>query len=294
MKQLLPATALLLATAFTQAQTTNTDSTKTKADTVRVGNFVIIKKEKGNTTIENKNKKDGNNFNITINKEPAKKKNISTNWWIFDLGFANYRDQTNYANANAGGYLRTLRPADGAVTANTTTLIPIKSSNANIWFFMQKLNISKHVVNLKYGLGLEMYNFRYDSRISFRRDAAATPYAFVDSIGFSKNKLYAGYLTVPLMVNINPTPNKKNAFSMSVGVSAGYLISSRNKQISAERGKQKLNGDFGLEPWRLAAIGELGIGPVRLYGSYSFNTLQKSSTRMEQYPYAIGIRFSRW
>ena len=29
----------------------------------------------------------------------------------------------------------------------------IKSVNVNIWFFMQRLNLIKHVVNLKYGLG---------------------------------------------------------------------------------------------------------------------------------------------
>lgn len=49
-----------------------------------------------------------------------------------------------------------------------------------------------------------------------------------------------------------------------------------------------------MEPWRLAAIGELGIGPVRLYGSYSLNKLQKDVTRLEQFPYAIGLRFSSW
>jgi Outer membrane protein beta-barrel domain len=294
MKHLLSATVLLLATAFTNAQT-NTDSTTSKADTVRVGNFVIIKKEKGSTVIENNNKKDGKGINITIGKNKFdNKKNISTNWWIFDLGFANYRDQTNYSNAVAGNFLRTVRAADGAVNAGTTTLNTTKSSNFNIWFFMQKLNVSKHVINLKYGLGLEMYNFRYDSRVSFRRDGSNMPYAFVDSINFSKNKLYAGYITVPLMLNINPTPEKRNGFSASIGVSAGYLISSRNKQISGERGKQKYNGDLGLEPFRFAGIGELGLGPVRLYGSYSFNTLHKSATRIEQYPYTIGVRFSRW
>ena len=77
-------------------------------------------------------------------------------------------------------------------------------------------------------------------------------------------------------------------------MSAGYLIASRNKQISAERGKQKVNGDFSFEPWRLATIGEIGLGPIRLYGSYSLNKLQKDITRVEQYPYTVGIRFSRW
>lgn len=56
----------------------------------------------------------------------------------------------------------------------------------------------------------------------------------------------------------------------------------------------KYGGDFNFEPFRLAAIGEVGLGPVRLYGTYSLNKLQKDITKVEQFPYAVGIRFSNW
>ena len=146
--------------------------------------------------------------------------------------------------------------------------------------------------NLKYGMGLEMYNFRYESRISYRKDPDT--YVFNDSIGFTKNKLFIEYLTVPMMINFNSTPNSRRGFSLSAGISAGYLINSRNKQISGERGKQKYKNDFNFEPWRLATIAEIGLGPVKLYGSYSLNRLQRDITRVEQYPYTIGIRLSTW
>ena len=96
------------------------------------------------------------------------------------------------------------------------------------------------------------------------------------------------------MLNFNSNPNNKQSFSFSAGISAGYLVSSRNKQISTERGKQKSQGGFNLNPWRLAAVGEIGLGPVRLFGSYSFNKLHKDGTQMNQYPYSLGIRFSNW
>lgn len=288
MKQIVCMFAVLLAAGTSFAQT---DSTAKSTDTVRVGNFVIIKKNNGNERTYSSNK---NDVNITykIERRPAKKKNISTNWWIFDLGFANIRDNTNYTAAQAGPYFKTIRPADGPVNQNSYRLNTGKTSNVNIWLFMQKLNISKHVLNLKYGLGYEMYNIRYDTRISYRKDPQ--PFVHNDSISFSKNKLFAGYLTVPMMINFNPTPDSRKGFSLSVGMSAGYLLESRNKQVSGERGKQKVNGNFEMEPWRLATIAELGIGPVRLYGSYSLNRLQKDVTRVEQYPYAVGIRFSNW
>jgi hypothetical protein len=298
MKHLNALAAMLLASTITFAQvdTTKKDAT---VDTIKVGNFVIIKKNKTNAQDSAYNSgRNGSKgkTNITINigggnSSSKKKSNISTNWWIFDLGFANYRDQTNYPLAQAGGYLKHVG-SSAKVDANTNNLNTGKSSNFNIWFFMQKLNITQHKLNLKYGLGFEMYNFRYDHSLSYRNEPV--PYAFDDTIGFTKNKLFVKYLTVPLMVNFNAKPEKKKGFSFSAGVSAGYLINSRNKQISAERGKVKTKGDFDLNPWRLAAIGEIGLGSVRLFGSYSFNALHKDVTQMEQYPYSVGVRFSNW
>jgi hypothetical protein len=266
------------------------DSTAKQIDTLQIGGFTIVR---DGEPAKHSASSSHTNYNVIWTNRPAKKnKTISTNWLIFDLGFANYRDLTNYSYAQAGSYLKIMRPGDPAVNEGTTTLNTGKSSNVNIWLFMQRASLSKNVLNLKYGLGLEMYNFRYDSRISFRN--APAPMAFNDSISFTKNKLYAGYVTVPLMININTKPNSHRGLIMSVGMSAGYLLASRNKQVSGDRGKQKYKGDLALEPWRLAAIGEIGLGPVRLYGSYSINQLQKTYTRMEQYPYTIGIRFSSW
>jgi hypothetical protein len=290
MKRLLCAGAVMLIAGSSLAQTDSTKAT----DTVKVGNFIIIKK-KGNS---DDRERIVHSDRIVVTDEYRRERRyrrrsiVSTNWFIFDLGFANVRDNTNYTNAAGGTYFKTLNAPAGAVSQNSYKLNTGKSSNVNLWFFMQKLNLVRHVVNLKYGLGLEMYNFRYDTRLSYRNDPQ--PYVFNDSIGFSKNKLYVEYLTVPFMLNINTTPDSRRGLSFSGGISAGYLTNSRNKQVSGERGKQKYRGDFNFEPWRFAAIAELGLGPVRLYGTYSLNRLQKEVTRIEQYPYAVGIRFSNW
>ena len=92
---------LLLVAAFiclnASAQTDTTISKK--SDTMRIGNIIIIKKGK---------KFDfDSSGNETAQKNAARKhaSKVSTNWWIVDLGFSNYDDQTNYAAANASGYL---------------------------------------------------------------------------------------------------------------------------------------------------------------------------------------------
>ena len=113
-----------------------------------------------------------------------------------------------------------------------------------------------------------------------------------DDISFSKNKLAADYVTVPLMLGFNTKPGTNRGFTMSGGVSMGYLYSSRNKQVSGERGKQKTKGNIGLEPWKFQYIGEIGLGPVKLYGSYAPHTMYKNGLDIQ--PYNVGVRLGDW
>jgi hypothetical protein len=282
---LLTAALMVAGANFAQTDTTRnsgikTDSTAIDADTIKVGNFIIIKKRKDNQSASKE---------VTVERKPHKPSKLSTNWGIVDIGFANLKDETDYASADAANYLRTTRAGEKPFTKEDLKLRTGKTSNINIWIVMQRWNIVKGYLNLKYGLGLEMFNFRYENNISYHKSPA---YIFKDSLNFSKNKLYASYLTVPFMVNINTMPGRKKGLSLSAGISAGYLVGSRNKQISAERGKVKTKGDFDLEPIRLAYIGELGMGPVRLFGSYSLRPLHEHG--LKQYPYSVGIRLSSW
>ncbi len=272
-----------------------TDTTVTrKSDTMRIGNIVIIKKGK---------KVSADSAGIEITQETQARKHtskVTTNWWIVDLGFSNYDDQTNYTTANAGGYLVD-RPGS-SFTKSDFKLRTGKSINVNIWLFMQRINLVKKNVNLKYGLGVELNNYRFRAPLSFK-ESGEIPYTgglqtnntfiFRDSIAFSKNKLAADYVTVPVMLNFSTTPrHNRKPFIFSAGVSAGYLYSQRNKQVSNERGKLKNKGDYDLEKFKFSYVAEIGYGPVKLYGSYSPKSIFERSLDMR--PYNFGIRFSSW
>ncbi len=272
-----------------------TDTTVTrKSDTMRIGNIVIIKKGK---------KVSADSAGIEITQETQARKHtskVTTNWWIVDLGFSNYDDQTNYTTANTGGYLVD-RPGS-SFTKSDFKLRTGKSINVNIWLFMQRINLVKKNVNLKYGLGVELNNYRFRAPLSFK-ESGEIPYTgglqtnntfiFRDSIAFSKNKLAADYVTVPVMLNFSTTPrHNRKPFIFSAGVSAGYLYSQRNKQVSNERGKLKNKGDYDLEKFKFSYVAEIGYGPVKLYGSYSPKSIFERSLDMR--PYNFGIRFSSW
>src|SRR5690606_31951940 len=147
-----------------------------------------------------------------------KKSRVSTIWGILDLGFSNFTDKTNYGLTNSfllNDPLGTPMNSHDFKTRNG------KSVNVNLWFFMQKVNLIKENVNLKYGLGLELNNYRFKSSVSLR-DGGVLPYsggmitnqpfAFRDTISFSKNKLAADYLTVPVMLNFSTNDKKGNSF----------------------------------------------------------------------------------
>lgn len=254
-----------------------TDSTEQNADTIRIGNMIIIKKPGSN------NDNDHDEEARTYRRRHARSENISTNWGILDLGFANYNDQTNYGTGEAQAFAPGMEKEDFKLRTG-------KSSNVNIWIVTQRLNIIKHVVNLKYGVGLELFNFRYKTNVLYQ--TKPTIAGIDDTRHYEKNKLAADYITVPMMVDFNFTPRRKHGFGFSAGVSAGYLYASRQKTITEEDGKQKEKDDFDLRPWKLSYIAEVALGPVKLYGSYAFQSMFEKG--LDQTPYAVGIRLNNW
>jgi hypothetical protein len=278
-------------------------------DTIQIKGLIIIK---------GKNEKGRNSYkfyNDTAYTSQKLKKNLQTKWLVVDVGFNNYIDRSEYNGASYVAYypttnylqnnpvsekaafdysgigLNTLAPRNGSepLTPSEFKLITGKSVNINIWLFMQRLNLAKHKINLLYALGLEMNNYRYARNITYE---PGYPTKIVrDSIEFSKNKLFASYLTIPLMLNFNSNPYHPNrSFEISMGVTGGYLMKSRTKQISAERGKVRKVDDFNLNKWRFGLAAEIGYGPVKIYSNFALTPLHDYG--LEQYPFSIGFRFN--
>lgn len=272
------------------------------ADTVHIGTFYVIRSDSG----------------ILIGRDEAleKKKrmrNLQTKWLVFDIGFNNYVDKSKYSEAAGSAYLvrpfyinaqgnkdyssysadalNTIAPRSNgqSVTPSDFALITGKSINVNIWVFMQKLNVIRHKLNLVYAFGVEMNNYRYARNITYQ---PGYPTVIIrDTVNFKKNKLFAEYLTLPLMLNFTSHPfSPGKSFSCSLGMSGGYLIRSRTKQVSSERGKVKSSDDFNLKKIRVAVVGEIAYGPVKLYASYSLTPLHEYG--LEQYPYSVGCRIN--
>jgi len=242
-----------------------------EGDTVRIGQMIIIKKKGENKEIITQD----NDVTAEINR----KKTFTTNWLVFDIGFSNVIDNTVYPNTG------------GMVDASLATKSDLryrtgKSRNVNIWLVMQRLNIAKSVVNLKYGLGLELNNYYFQDGIEMQKQM---PYIIPATNDYKKAKLAADYVTVPLMLNFNFTPGKHRPIGFSAGISGGLLYSSRFK-TKLNSDKNKIHDEFDLEQLKLSYIGELLLGPVTVYGSYASKSMWTQG--LDQVPYTVGLRFT--
>ncbi len=279
-------TLCVFAGSFAQIDSTGKKNPP-KDDTIHIGGITIIRKAGG----KEREIVHDREYKMRSRRSAEKPANLTTNWWILDIGFSNYTDKTDYNSAAAQAY------APGS-NATWFKLKGGKSRNVNVWFFMQKLNIASHVLNLKYGLGLELNNYHYKYPIRYNahpQPIADPPIVALDATpnrSYEKDKLAADYLTVPMMLNVNFTPGREKGFGFSGGVSLGYLYSSRNKTITSDEGKRKAKDDFDLEKWKLSYIAELSLGPVRFYGSYASKSMYKRG--LDITPYNFGFRFSNW
>ena len=261
-----------------QTDTTGTKNEPPAYDTIRIGGMIIVRKAGSK---DKEVTKDGE-YKMK-NRRGNKPSNLTTNWWIFDLGFSSFNDESDYTSAALNGFV-----APG-INKDDFKLRPGKSKNVNVWFFMQKLNIAKHVLNLKYGLGLELNNYSFENtKLAFAKNPTFISEGADD---FKKVKLAADYVTVPIMLNINFTPNRSKGFGISGGISAGYLYSARFK-TKMNDDVTKIKSDFDLERFKLSYIGEIALGPVRLYGSYAMKNMWEKGLDMT--PYNFGFRFSNW
>jgi hypothetical protein len=217
---------------------------------------------------------------------PDRSKNVDFSYLGFELGLNNFSDRSDYGSPEVNAFAPAA-PGGPEAGPGEFSLRTGKSVNVNIWPVWMKVNLVDHKLNLKTGFGVEMNNYRYTKSITYQNDASRT-YVVRDSVRFKKNKLFTEYLTIPVLLDFESNPyHNARSFRLSAGPTFGYLIKSRTKQVSKARGKVKQNDPFNLEQFRVGLRGEIGFGPVTLYGAYSFTAIHQYG--LKQYPYSVGI-----
>lgn len=260
-------------------------------DTIKIGQLLISKPEsKSNLSWEQiiKNK-DLNGLKVNFKKSNNNFKQLETSWFAFDIALVNYLDETKYAENKSLS-----DPAIGQPLSKfKMQLNNGKSTNINIWVVQQKYRLKNPAFYLKYGLGLEMFNFRYEYGINFRKNESM--FIYLNDESYEKNKLFTSYLSAPIQFGYDFKLKNDKILGVSGGLVTGYLFKSYNKQINRELGKEKYKSNFSLRDMRLAGIFEIRIDKLKFFGTASLqNMLDKMNTNQSLYPYSFGLRFSKF
>ena len=235
----------------------------------------------------------GITFGATDSAKKSEEKSIRENkkfkmsYAIVDLGLNLLMDNANYSSQSVKGLL------DVPANRQNKSLFDLrtwKSVNVNIYPWMVRfkaLKTKNQRIYISSGIGLQLYNFRYEDPITYTRNPVGV---IIDTISFKKDKLALNYLSVPLMFTFKTRLYKDEWLVYGAGLTEGFLVDSWTKQESGQRGKVKVFDQFGLANFNTCLSAEIGLeGEFRLYFTYQVTSLFTNG--LDQHPLSIGFRF---
>ena len=224
-------------------------------------------------------------------KHSERQGKFSSNFALMDLGVNLIIDNTNYADPLVQNYLHV--PASER-TKSLFDLNTGKSVNVNIYPWMIKycaLKTPHQKIYISTGIGLQLYNFRYEEYLLYSKNPAGVSLDTVTT--YKKDKLALEYLNVPLMATFKTRLGKHHWMVYGAGISEGFRLSSWNKTVSGQYGKVKTHGSFDLADFNTCVNFEIGIeGAIRFVASYQLTSLYGSGTGLDQHPISFGFRLS--
>jgi hypothetical protein len=167
--------------------------------------------------------------------------------------------------------------------------------------FGKEAEIIKDRLRLAAGLGFQFESYAFDKNI--RLTDEPTLQGIEDTIrDYRKNTLNANYVTLPVVLQFNTKRNLEKAFHIAVGAVVGYRIGSNMTYKWSEDGRrqrERLRNDYALEPYRVSAIAQVGIGSAMIWAQYDLTmkfTQQNASMHVvdanptpEVYAWSAGI-----
>jgi hypothetical protein len=161
----------------------------------------------------------------------------------------------------------------------------------NMW--QKNIHIYRNNVNLGTGIGLSWYHYNLRGSYSLQPNVNYT-FAIADSLNYSKNRLNACYVNVPLFLEFNTNNSDADkSFHFAAGAQFGYNVF-KNKlkqkyEFDGETYKRKIKDDFNVNPFKIDLITRIGYGDFTIFGTYSLTTLFEKGKGPSLYPFTAGI-----
>lgn len=169
---------------------------------------------------------------------------------------------------------------------------PGKSFVWNLNLLDHKFNIYKNYFGVTTGLGFSFTQIGFKNNYLLFENADSL-WAVSDTINsYTKNKLRATYLQVPLLLEFASSGDDDRAFYLAAGVVGGVRIGSSVKRKVEREGfqsKEKVRGTYGLNAFKLDALVRMGYGNWGVFASYNMLPLFDTKKTTEVYPLTFGL-----
>ncbi|HYG16702.1 MAG TPA: outer membrane beta-barrel protein [Bacteroidia bacterium] len=178
------------------------------------------------------------------------------------------------------------------VALQNLELDPWKSLHVNVGIFQQKVRLYRKNISLFYGINYDNNDYRFSREIDFKVDATnQISYDTVTTQGFIRNKLTTRFVSIPLGFQFKFNPNARRSFHISLGMHAGYRLTSFFKKVYEDDGKRKkkTRDDFELNNFRYGAFVKVGYGNFTLFGNYVFTPLFRENAGPELNTVSFGL-----
>ncbi len=208
---------------------------------------------------------------------------VKSHWAGFEMG-VNLLMDDNFSNTAPDGYKFLDQRAEKSIALNF-----------NIADY--ELNLYRKNIMLVTGIGFSVNNYRFNSDSYLAPDSGKVVAIGGPSFTLSKNKLVTGYITVPLLLELNTSEKADKTFHFAAGVIGGYRIHSHLKLVEdsgSNEVKNKIYDDFNLNPFRVDATIRLGFRNFTVFGSYGLTNFFKSNNDPELHALTVGVRLAGW
>lgn len=148
----------------------------------------------------------------------------------------------------------------------------------------------KSILSFSWGYGFSSHNVHHDGFFATDTTNAQNTrlYPFQKNYTFTKNKLHATYIEVPLELRLRTKSD--SPFKLYAGFKVGYLVNLHSKTKDAA-GKRKFYGIDNVMKLRYGVTGKIGFNTWALSGFYSLTPLLIEGRGDQLIPYSIGISF---
>ncbi|MDZ4823302.1 MAG: outer membrane beta-barrel protein [Flavobacteriales bacterium] len=207
---------------------------------------------------------------------------------------------THFAGVDVGMNILIDKNGKMEFTDSTNSWLEQDYARSMSWrfnLFEEKIRIVKDYVGILVGAGFTYNSYGLKKNVDVISDDSLGTYGVLrdpDDADYSKNKLRASYINVPIMLEFNTSSDNEKSFHFAAGFQGGWRMGAVTKQRyerDAEERRLRRSSDFNMTDWTLDLSARIGYRNFTLWANYGLTSLFETDKGPEVYPVSIGVQF---